>query len=390
MPTIGILKETSQPYDARVALAPEQIIELQQQFPGSKFIVQPSEVRCYANKEYKEKGIEISEDLSKCDLQIGINNIAPEQILSGMTYLFCTPLLKNHRDVNSTLNGFIKQKASCIDLEKLTDELNNRLVTFGRWAGIVGAYNALRAYGLRNELYDLKPPSEYKNKDELFRELKKLVLPPIKILITGGGRVAGGVREVLAQLEIHKVSPSDFVKKEFEDPVFSLLEPVDYVKRIDNMKFELQHFYQFPQEYKSSFQNYLKVTDILITSHYWDPRSPVFMTLDQMKPRSFNISIIADISCDLNGPIPSTMRYSTLEQPFYGFDPAQNKEVDPFEEKAITVMAINNLPTEFPRDASEDFSKKFAKKVLPLFLDKDEFGIIKKGMIVKEGKMIAL
>ena len=389
MPTIGILKETIKPEDAKVALTPDQIIELQQQYPDSDFIVQPSNIRCFSNNDYLTKSIKVSDDLTRCDFLIGLNIIDTDAIIPNKNYLIFNSNFTKRTDNPKVFDGFIKQKATYIQLDKLTDEQNNRLISFGRWAGIEGAYNALRAFGLREDLFEIKPPSEYTTKDELFRELKKLVLPPIKILITGGGRVAGGVREVLAQLEIHKVSPSDFIKKEFEDPVFTLIEPVDYVKRLDNIKFDLQHFYQYPEEYKSAFQPYTKVTDILITSHYWNPRSPLFFTQEQMKLRSFNISVIADISCDLHGSIPTTIRYSSTDEPFYGVDKFQLNETKSFEENSITMMAINNLPSAFPRDASEEFGKKFAKKVLPLFLEKDENGIIKKGIVIKHGVLVS-
>ncbi|MGC9344648.1 MAG: hypothetical protein ACP5E3_18220, partial [Bacteroidales bacterium] len=285
------------------------------------------------------------------------------------------------------LKSILDKKIRLIDYEYLTSDDNARVVAFGKWAGIVGAYNGLLGYGKRFHKFHLKPAWQCRDKAELFNELKKVKTGKLKIVITGGGRVAHGAMETLVAAGIKKVNPEEFLKKEYSEAVFTQLDPWHYVKRIDEQEFELMHFFNFPEEYQTTFPPYTKAADMFIACHFWDPRSPVFMTKEDMKSEEFRIKIIADVSCDIEGPIPSTLRASSISEPFYGYDPINENESDPWLSKNITVMAVDNLPGELPRDASKDFGQKLLTEVIPYLLGAKKGQIIERATIAEEGKL---
>ena len=275
-----------------------------------------------------------------------------------------------------------------IDYEYLTESNGNRVVAFGRWAGIVGAYKALRARGLRTDNFKLKPAHECHDMDELFAGLKKVKLKPVKILVTGEGRVAGGALETLANLNIRKVLPEEFLTENFDEPVICQVGPQDYVQHKEGRAFDFWHFMKYPGEYTSTFLPFTKVADIFIACHFWDPASPKFMTREDMQAPDFKMSVIADVSCDIDGPIPSTIRPSTIADPFYGYDPATGKEVNPFgKHRHVTVMAVDNLPGELPRNASSDFGSALIDKVYPSLFGEDTESMIERATITRQGKL---
>lgn len=381
---IGILKETKVPVDRRVALTPEAAAELMKRYPEFEISVESSDIRCYGDDEYIKEGIRVTEDISDCDLLVGVKEIAIQALMEEKTYLFFSHTAKKQPYNRKLLQEIVNKRITLVDYEYLTSPENSRLVAFGRWAGIVGTYNGLRGYGLRNRLFELKPAHKCHDMKEMMAQLSKVRLPHIKILITGGGRVAKGAMETLAPLGLKSVEPADYLDMVFDEPVICQIEPWDYVKRKDGGDFDLQHFFFYPEEYESVFLQYTDVTDIFIPCHYWDPRSPVFMSAKDYRRPGFNISVIADVSCDIKMPIASTIRASTIDDPFYGYDPLTGKEGDPFDEKNITVMAVDNLPGELPRDASEEFAGKLVENVFPAFLN-DRDGIVERATIVRKG-----
>lgn len=385
--TVGILKETKNPPDRRVALPPAQCIKLMRIFPEMDILVQKSDLRCFSDKEYKDAGLTINDDLSSCDLLIGVKEVDKTTFIDGKTYLFFAHVGKKQPYNRTMLQEIVVKKITLMDYEYLTGTNNVRLVAFGRWAGIVGAYNGLKGFGTRNKLYDLKAARDCKDFKELVLELKKVKLPAIRILITGGGRVAHGALETMAPLNLKKVTPEEFLNKEFNEPVLCQIEPWHYTKRKDGGDFDLQHFFYYPEQYESTFKPYSELTDIFIPCHYWDPRSPVFLSKEDYKEPGFRISVIADISCDIEKPIASTIRASTIAEPFYGYNPLTGEEGEPWDIGNITVMAVDNLPGELPRDASEEFSETLIEKVFPAFFNGDKDEILNRATIVKDGKL---
>jgi saccharopine dehydrogenase (NAD+, L-lysine-forming) len=384
---IGILKETKFPPDRRVPFSPRQIRQLKGQFPQAVFCLQPSETRCFTDYEYEDSGVELKNDLTDCDILLGIKEIMSGTLIPGKTYMLFSHTGKMQPHNRKLLQEMAGRKITLIDYEYLTDQNNNRLVAFGRWAGIVGAYNGLRAYGERYRIYSLKPAHQCFDIEEMKTEIRKVHLPGIRILITGGGRVAGGAMEILGYLKIREVTPEDYLNKDLAEPVICRIDPWHYVRRKAGSEFSMNHFIAHPDHYESTFKPYTKVTDLLMACHYWDPNSPVFMNNADMQETDFRIKVIADISCDVNGSIPSTIRASSIEKPFYGYQALTGTETPTFDPGSITVMAVDNLPGELPRDASEYFGEMLIANVMPALLEGDPEGIINKATILRNGRL---
>lgn len=384
---VGILKETKTPPDRRVAVTPGLAKELAKRFPQVELKIQKSDLRAFRDEEYQKAGFTPMEDVSDCDILIGVKEVHIPELIPEKTYLFFSHTAKKQPYNRELLQGIIKNKNRLVDYEYLTDKKHVRLVAFGRWAGIVGAYNGLRAWGTRFRSFDLKPAQQCHDLKEMLEQLVPISLPAMKILITGGGRVAFGAMETLSALKLKEVSPEDFLSKDFNEPVVCRIDPDYYVKRKDGSKFDLQHFFKHPGEYESTFLPYTKLTDLYIPCHFWDPDSPVFMTPGQMAEKDFKIKVIADVSCDIKDPIPSTLRASTIADPFFGYNPETGKETEAFDSSGITVMAVDNLPGELPRDASEDFGKLLLEKVFPSLFREDSDGIIERATIAEDGKL---
>jgi len=384
---VGILRETKNPPDRRVPLTPPQIVALEELYPNVEFFVQPSDYRCYSNEEYEYLDIPLKEDLRDCDILMGVKEIDKRTFIPGKIYLFFAHVAKKQPHNLDMLIAMAEKKISLIDFEYLTTDKGLRVVAFGRHAGIVGAYNGLRARGIKTNKFKLKPAYQCHDLDEMWAGLKLIELKPgLKILVTGDGRVAHGAMETLAVANVEQVTPDNYLNRDFDVPVCCQIGPEHYSIHKDRLKFSFQHFTKFPQEYESTFLPYSKVTDILITGHFWDPRSPVFFTRDDMKRPDFRISIIADISCDVNGPIPSTTRATTISDPFYAYNPFLEIEEPAFSKQTnITVMSIDNLPGELPRDASLDFGKMLMSNVLQDLLSETASPMIERATIIRDG-----
>jgi len=384
---VGILRETKNPPDRRVALTPPQIINLEEQYPNVEFIVQPSDIRCYSDEEYEYLGIPLKEDLEECDLLMGIKEVDRRTFLPDKTYLFFAHVGKKQPYNREMFRDMAQKKIRLIDYEYLTTDTGVRVVAFGRYAGIVGAYNGLRARGIKTNRFKLKPAYQCHDLEEMWAGLRLIELVAgLKILVTGGGRVANGAIETLNVCNLLQVDPEEFLNREFDVPVVCQIGPEDYVRHKGGKKFSFSHFIKHPGEFESTFLPFTKVTDILVAGHYWDPQSPVFFTKDDMKQPGFRISVIADISCDVKGPIPSTLRATTISDPFFGYNPHLEKEEPAFtRESNIIVMAVDNLPGELPRDASHDFGKQLMNNVLHDLLNNNETSMLERATILKDG-----
>jgi saccharopine dehydrogenase (NAD+, L-lysine-forming) len=387
---VGILRETKNPPDRRVPLTPPQIIELQEIYPYIEFIVQPSDNRCYSDEEYDYLNIPLKEDLKECDILLGVKEVDKRTFIPGKTYLFFAHVAKKQPHNLEMFKEMVDKKICLIDFEYLTSEEGQRLVAFGRHAGIVGAYNGLRARGIKTNNFKLKPAYQCRDLEEMWAGLRLIRLNPgLKILVTGHGRVAGGIMETLDILHIVKITPGDYLKRDFDVPVVCQIGPEDYTRRKDGKPFSFNDFVKNPGDYESSFLPFAKVTDILMTGHFWAPGSPRFFSRDDMLKHDFRISIIADISCDINGPIPSTIRPTTIADPFYSYNPRLGIEESAFtHDSNITVMATDNLPGELPREASLDFGKMLMRSVMDDLLTRKENPLIERATIIRDGLLM--
>jgi alanine dehydrogenase len=388
---LGIIREGKNPPDKRVPFTPKQAEEIGDLFPIVKVVCERSPIRCYQDEEYAKVGVELADDMSSCDVLMGIKEVPVDKLIADKTYLFFSHTIKKQPYNKKLLQAVLQKKIRLIDYEVLRDRLGNRLVAFGRFAGIVGAYNGLWTYGKRTNLFTMRRAHECFDINDLKLELRKVKLPPIKIILTGGGRVGKGSMETLDTAGIRKVNPHDFLTKQFDEPVYVQLGSGDYHTRKEGGHFIRDEFHKNPERYESHFLLYTKVADILMAGAYWNPKAPVLFTKEDMQATAFKIQVIADITCDINGSVPSTLRATSIIDPLYDYDPFTHSEKPALSNpKHITVMAIDNLPCELPRSASEEFGRDLIDRILkPLFGDDSE-GVIERATIAQNGELTPL
>ena len=388
---IGIVRE-SRNDENRTPLVPEHIKKYKESNPNINFIIQPSNSRCFSDEEYELCGAKINENLNECSIIFGVKEIDPNILINNRTYLFFSHTFKiNKQQKNIEKNkkdlllSILNKKITLIDYENIRGKNGTRCLGFGRFAGIVGCYNTLNL--LLKVLGKQSLASAYKINDyeRLVLNLKNLYFPKTKILVTGDGRVAKGVIELLNQTNIKAVSKKDFLEKKFDQPIFCNLETKDYVTNNSSTNFNLEHFINNPQDYSSSALQYLKETNILISAHYWDPSSPKIFENEDLKDLQ-NLKIVGDITCDINGSVPTTIRSTTIEEPNYWIERYTLKEIDENND-GIAVMAVDNLPSELPRDSSTEFSEGIINEVLPFLLKEDD-GRILNGTITTDGSFL--
>jgi saccharopine dehydrogenase (NAD+, L-lysine-forming) len=385
---LGIIREGKNPPDKRVPFTPAQAEEIEQRFPHMKVIVQKSPLRCFKDEEYTNLDIEVADDVAHCDVLVGIKEVPVDQLIASKTYLFFSHTIKKQPYNKKLLQEILKKKIRLIDYETLTDRLGNRMVAFGRFAGIVGAYNGLWAYGKRYNAFTLRRAFECFDVNDLKLELRKVSLPPLKIILTGAGRVGKGAMETLDTAGIRKVSPVDFLNQTFSEPVYVQLGSGDYHIHKDGGHFNREEFHKYPERYQSDFLKFTRVADVLMAGAFWNPKAPVLFTKEDMLATHFKIKVIADITCDIGGSIPSTKKASTIAEPIYDYNPGTDSIEPPLSNnKLVTVMAVDNLPCELPRSSSEEFGRDLIDKILPLFLNDDPDAILHRATITKGGEL---
>jgi hypothetical protein len=387
---VAIIREGKVPHDKRTPLIPTQCTQILHDFPNIELVVQPSPWRAFKDEEYVKEGLNLQEDLSDCDILIGIKEVPNADLIPGKKYMFFSHTIKKQPHNKKLLHELIRKEITMVDYECLVDKDGNRVIGFGRFAGIVGAYNGVMAYGLKYKMFDLKPAHLCHDKKELFSELSKANLPNVKLVVTGSGRVANGACETMGAMDLRKVTPYEFLNYTFREPVYVQLHSEDYFRARDNSPFSSFDFHNDPASYRCIFsdkESFASMTDVLIHCTYWDPRSDIMFTKERMRDPDFRISVIADVTCDINGSIPSTERASTIEDKFYGYDPVSGKETGAFDKAAITVMAVDNLPCELPRDASDGFGKHLIERVFPALFGNDTNGLIERASILEKGRL---
>ncbi|WP_283635908.1 NAD(P)-dependent oxidoreductase [Aquaticitalea lipolytica] len=383
----AIIKERKNPPDRRVVFSPEKLAEARAQFPQAEFIVESSNVRIFPDSAYKALGFKVTDDVSDCDVMIGVKEVPIENLIPNKKYFYFSHTIKKQPYNRKLLVAMLEKNIEMFDHETIVKKSGARLIGFGRYAGLVGAYNGFRALGLRDGLFNLPKVETLADLDEVKRELDKIKLPNIKILLTGTGKVAQGAKEILDHLKIKEVSDALYLTSKFTEPVYVMADVMEYAKRKDGKVGEKWEFYKDPTGYESNFMPYAKETDMFIAGHFYGNNAPYLFTRQDAKSKDFNINLVADISCDVDGPVASTLRASTIADPFYGYDAKTEKEVAFNAKDAITVMAVDNLPCELPKDASEGFGEMFLEHVIPAFFNDDERGILKRAKITENKKL---
>ncbi len=384
---LGILKEEKVPIDRRVPLTPLQCVELKRNYPFLDIKVMSSDFRCFSDSMYLDAGIDVVDSLRDCDILMGVKEVDKCSLIAGKTYLFFSHTIKKQEYNRNLLIEMINSNIRMIDYETLVNNKGKRILGFGKYAGIVGAYNCFLTYGLKSKKYYLKPAYNCYSRFEMEKQLSNIRLGNERIVVTGSGRVGGGIIEILDTIGIKQVDKESFLNDTFSNSVYLHLDTMDYNKRIDGQVAGKSDFYLNPRHYKSCLIDYLKHADIFIAGHFYKPPSPFLLTNNDMKSNDFNVKVIADISCDINGPIASTIRPSTIENPIYGYNPDSASEDDYSKKDVVAVMAVDNLPCELPQDASEYFGQKLIEKVIPLLLDNEKSDIIMNATICQNGDL---
>ena len=383
----GIIKERKDPPDRRVVFSPLELLEVIKLFPNAEIKVETSDVRVFPDTEYAEKGFEVSDDVSDCDVLIGVKEVPIDALIPNKKYFFFSHTIKKQTYNRKLLKACIDKNIELYDHETIVNENNTRLIGFGRYAGIVGAYNGFRAFGLKYEIFNLPKAEKLPNQEALIAQLKKPFLPPIKIVLSGKGKVAMGAKEMLDGMKIKEVSVEDYLSTTYTYPVYTMIDVKDYNIHKDGSAFDKKDFYTNPQNYNSNFERFTEVSDIFIAGHFYGNGAPVILSIEMLASPKCKIKVVADISCDIDGPIACTLKASTIADPNYGYLPSEHKEVDMFHPSAIVVMAVDNLPCELPKDASEGFGEMFLEHVIPAFFNNDVNGVLERAKITENGRL---
>lgn len=383
----GIIKERKSPPDRRAVFSPAALIQLRERYPELEFAVESSDIRVFTDEEYRNAGFEVTTDLSDCDVLFGVKEIPVDNLLPNKKYFFFSHTIKKQAHNRKLLQAVLQKDIDLYDHETLVNAENKRLIGFGRYAGIVGAYNGLRAFGLKYELFELPKAESLSCKQALEERVKRLVLPNIKIVLTGHGKVANGIEEVLQIAKIKKISVADFLTKQYDKPVYVQLDVTDYYKRIDGKNASKADFYQTPEMYTSDFERFSKVADVYMAGHFHATQNPEILSRELLNAPANKIKVVADVSCDVDGPIACTIKASTIANPFFGYLPSTGEEVDYRHPGAITVMSIDNLPCELPKDATEGFGEMFIENIIPAFFNNDAEEILARAQITSKGSL---
>ena len=383
----GILKERKSPPDRRVVFSPDALVQLKQTHPAATIKVESSDIRIFTDQQYAAAGIEVAENIDDCDVLFGVKEVPIDSLIANKSYFFFSHTIKKQPYNQQLLKAVLENNIDLYDHETIVDINNRRLIGFGRYAGIVGAYNSIRAFGLKFELFKLPKAETLSGKEEMVKHLKRIILPPIKFVITGTGKVGGGIKEILDAMKVKQVTVENYLSKNYTQAVYTQIDVMDYNKRIDGQVINCRDFYTNPTDYVGNFERFTKVSEIVITGHFHANEAPDILTKEMLQSKDCKIKVVGDVSCDINGPIACTLRPSTIESPLYGYLASEHKEVDVFHPAAVVVMAVDNLPCEIPKDASEGFGTMFLEHVIPAFFNGDQDSLLARAKMTENGKL---
>jgi len=383
----GIIKERKNPPDRRVVFSPSELAKLKELYHEASVAVESSDIRIFSDIQYKSLGITITDDMSNCDVLFGVKEVPVESLIPNKSYFFFSHTIKKQPYNQKLLKAILEKNIDLYDHETIVDEHNRRLIGFGKYAGMVGVYNGIRAFGIKFELFKLPKAETLAGKEALIMQLKRITMPALKFVITGTGKVGSGAREILEAIKIKEITVDNYLNKNYTQAVFVQLDVLEYNKRIDGEVRDFNDFVSYPDEYVSDFEKFTKVSDIYFAGHFYGTGAPMILTKEMLNASDCKLKVVADISCDVKGPIACTLRSSTIEEPIYGYFPLEDREVDVFHPAAVVVMAVDNLPCEIPKDASEGFGEQFMEHVIPAFFNGDKDGILQRAKITEKGKL---
>ncbi|MEM7187483.1 MAG: NAD(P)-dependent oxidoreductase [Bacteroidota bacterium] len=387
--TFAIIKERKNPPDRRVVFSPEMCQEVSSTFPDARILVETSDIRVFPDTAYAAAGFEPTADVSQAEVMLGVKEVPIEALIPNRKYFFFSHTIKKQPYNRKLLQAILDKKIELYDHETITKASGARLIGFGRYAGLVGAYNGFRALGIRDGGFELPKVERLPDLVAMKAALDKIELPnDLRIVLSGTGKVALGAKEILDHLKIPEVTDEAYLSQSFEEPVYCRIDVTEYNKRTDGKPMDKYAFYNDPSGHESNFMPYARVSNFFIAGHFYGDGAPFLFTRDDAKSADFKIDLVADISCDIDGPVASTIRPSTIADPFYGYDPVSETEVAFGAPGSIAVMAVDNLPCELPKDASEGFGDMFLEHVIPAFFNGDADGILERArMTTEEGTL---
>lgn len=385
---IGLIREGKTPPDTRVALTPQQCADVLKLYPQLKLVAEPSPNRAFSDKEYTDAGLELQADLSDCDVILGIKEVPIDKLIPGKTYFFFSHTKKKQPYNQKLMHALIEKKIRMIDYEALTYDDGARILGFGFFAGVVGAHNGLMTYGKKTKKFSLIPAHACKDMQEMLHQYRYVKLPPVKIAVTGSGRVTAGLLEIMHHWDIESVEPEDFLVKEYDYPVYTLLKGANLYENKETGTYSREDFHHHPELYRCKFGPFTKAADILMNGIYWDKTVPRLFEKTDVQQAGFRMNVISDVTCDEDGSVPINIGASTIADPVYGIDKQSLQQVAPFQntDSTIDVMAVDNLPNELPRDASKHFGEHIIKYILPELLN-EQSTILERATICRDGKL---
>lgn len=387
--TFAIIKERKNPPDRRVVFSPKKCQEVIKQFPNARIIVEASDVRVFSDDDYRKAGFEVMEDVSEADVMLGVKEVPKEALIPNKKYFFFSHTIKKQPYNRRLLQTILEKNIELFDHETIVNEQKRRLIGFGYYAGLVGAYNGFRALGLRDGIFELPKVENLPDLAAVKAELDKIIMPPIKIVLSGSGKVTKGAKEIIDHLKIREITTSEYLSNEsFDEAVYCVIRVADYNRRKDGGEFDKQEFYTNPSDFEGDFMKFARTSDMFVAGHFYGDGAPFLFTHEDAKEADFRINLVSDISCDIDGPVACTLRASTIAAPFYGYNPQNESETAFDVPDTITVMAVDNLPCELPKDASQGFGDMFLEHVIPAFFNGDEDGILQRAQITTaEGEL---
>lgn len=387
---IGIIKEGKKIPDSRVPLTPKQCRKILNDYNNIEIFVQPSPTRSYTDQEYIAENITLQEDLSNCDILLGVKEVPIDQLIPNKTYFFFSHTKKKQPYNQDLMHALIQKHIKMIDYEALTYDDGSRIIGFGFFAGVVGAHNGLRTYGKKTKQYNLIPAHECHDKNEMLQQYNNVKLPPMKIVVTGSGKVTAGILDILSHWDIQSVEPQDFLQNEYSYPVYTLLKGASLYQHKVTKEYFRKDFHEHPENYNCIFKPYTAQADILMNGIYWDEKIEKLFESKDIENADFKISVMADITCDPYGSVPINVGASTIPEPVYGIDRNTKEKVAPHisSNHTIDVMAVDNLPNELPRDAAYHFGEHIIKYIIPELLAA-ESKVLDRATICKDGKLTA-
>ena len=420
---IGIRRADKNKWERRTPLIPDDIKYLKEKL-GITTLVQPSEIRAYNNEQYSAAGAEVVEDIQSANIIFAVKEIPLHFYREGKTYVFFSHTIKGQSYNMPLLKKMMELKCNLIDYERIVDESNRRLIFFGKYAGLAGMVETLHALGEKLKLRGYQTPFEkikqayqYSSIDEAKQELKKIGeeiksggipenLQPLIIGFAGYGHVSQGAQEIIDILPIKSIKPEDlnnlkkFSKEEISKNLFKVVfREEDLVKPLKGV-FQLQDYYDYPEKYEGKFEGFIPNLTVILNCIYWTNRYPRLVTKKFLRSSDFlnskqKLLVIGDISIDVNGAIEITYKATDPGNAYFTYQPANDKFEDGIQKDGITVMAVDNLPCEFPKESSKEFSsvlKNYVNEIVNEDFNKpfEELTLsfpIKKALILHKGEL---